>query len=220
MGLMDLLRKMTTVPVDSLISDLEDPALMLPQLLQEFSEKMALASNAEAKALSAIRAAQRRVDETRGRILRLAQGAELAVQRGDDALAREALAAQVAGEQTLARHQEALALAERAWRDAGEVRAALANKHQELQERRAELMARARTTTVDRRVQQVETAARALEQAAHSVDEEGAVAESLATLQRLNSSDPVRRAETRLAALEKDAAIEERLRKLREQRSS
>ncbi len=94
-GLTSRLRRITASHIDAYLATVEDPRTLLPQLVREMKNRAAEALEAERKAAAAVRAEQRRLDESAGRSARLARGAELALRRGDEALAREALAEQV-----------------------------------------------------------------------------------------------------------------------------
>lgn len=94
-GLTSRLRRITASHIDAYLATVEDPRTLLPQLVREMKSRAAEALEAERKAAAAVRAEQRRLDESAGRSARLARGAELALRRGDEALAREALAEQV-----------------------------------------------------------------------------------------------------------------------------
>jgi len=144
MALIDRLRRITMGRIEAFLDAVEDPEVVLPQLVREMADRVNDAANAEAKALSAVKAARRRLDEVTGRAARMGDGARLALEADDEETARQALAAQVDAERAVGRHRDELAAAEAACRDAAAVRTQLQRDLQTLQARQKELIARAR----------------------------------------------------------------------------
>lgn len=106
MGLLSRLKDISTGKLLAFIDEAEHPEQMIPQLLDELSSQQKALQNAEGKSLAAVRAAQRRLEETLGRTLRLKRGAELAVKKGEEETAREALREQLKAEQIVPRQRE------------------------------------------------------------------------------------------------------------------
>lgn len=101
MGLLSRLKDISTPKLVAFLEESEQPEQLIPQLQTELMKQQKALRNAEVKSLTAVRAAQRRLEETMGRALRLERGAELALKKGDEATAREALREQVRVENTL-----------------------------------------------------------------------------------------------------------------------
>ena len=154
MGLIKRLQRVTMARIESFLDSVEDPELIFPQLVREMEDQIRAATNAEAKALGAVKSAQRKLDETGGRIERLTKGAELAVQQGDEDMAREALGAQVTAEESQKLNEDALARARSALDSATEARKQLQGQLQELRAKKDELLTRARIAKTQKKVQQ------------------------------------------------------------------
>lgn len=101
MGLLSRLKDISTAKLVAFLEKSEQPEQLIPQLQDELVKQQKVLRNAEVKSLAAVRAAQRRLEETMGRALRLERGAELALKKEDEATAREALREQVRVENTL-----------------------------------------------------------------------------------------------------------------------
>jgi len=153
MGLIGRIQRVTMARIESFLDSVEDPEVMFPQLIAEMEDQIRAATNAEAKALGAVKAAQRKVDETRGRIERLAKGAELALNQGDEAMARDALAAQVKAEEELKQGEDALSKAETAQSQATDARKRLQSQLEELRSKKDEILTRARVAKTQKKVQ-------------------------------------------------------------------
>ncbi|MBN2162659.1 MAG: PspA/IM30 family protein [Pontiellaceae bacterium] len=106
MGLLSRLKDISTGKLLAFLDEAERPEQIIPQLLDELSDQQQALRNAEAKSLSAVRNAQRRLEETMGRSLRLERGAELAIRKGEDDTAREALREQLKIENIIPRQRE------------------------------------------------------------------------------------------------------------------
>jgi phage shock protein A len=106
MGLLSRLKDISAGKLLAFLDEAEHPEQLIPQLLNELSIQQKALHNAEAKSLAAVRAAQRRLEETLGRILRLERGAELAVKKDEEETAREALREQLKVEQIVPRQRE------------------------------------------------------------------------------------------------------------------
>ena len=109
MGLLSRLKDISTGKLLAFLEEAEDPELIIPQLLHELYSQQKALHNAEAKSLAAVRAAQRKLDETLGRALRLERGAELALKNGEEETAKEALREQVNVEATLPTQRDQVA---------------------------------------------------------------------------------------------------------------
>jgi phage shock protein A len=144
MGLINRLRRITRGRIEAFLDSVEDPAAVIPQLVEELAAKVRQAANAEAKALASVKSLQRRLDEATGRVLRLERGAQLAVKRGEDDLARQAVALLIEAERDQSEAQKAVETAGRAHAEARAVRRQLADELESLRARQGQLVARAR----------------------------------------------------------------------------
>lgn len=144
MGLIRRLQHITRAKIEAFLQSVENPALILPRLVAELEDSVRVALAAEAKALTAVRATQRKLDEIAGRIERLQRGAELALRQQDAATARDALAAQMEAERTRDRLRLELQRAESAHQEAHHTRLQLTSDLDSLRERSATLIVRAR----------------------------------------------------------------------------
>lgn len=224
MGLVKRLKRITRARIEALLDSLEDPAQVLPQLVRELAQQVQLASDAEAKALSAVRAAQRRLDEAAGRAARLGAGALQAVQAGQEDLAREALHAQIKAQEELRPAEQALAAAQAAHDDAHQVRCHLQGELEHLRGRSRELVARSHQAharkTVQSKASPLAGAGSILEEVIRMEDglaQAEAAADSAAEIGDTASSGSAQR---RLEKLEHDAEIDRRLEELKRQMRS
>jgi len=142
MGLVDRVRRITAGRIEAFLDSLEDPAAMIPLLLRELEDQSEVLARAEAKARSAVKAAQRRLNEETGHVARLGRGAELALRFGEEHTAREALARQVVAERSVRAAEENLAQADKALQDAREVRSGILRQQDDLRRRAAEFQQR------------------------------------------------------------------------------
>ena len=154
MGLIKRLQRITSGRVRAFLDSVDDPETVLPQLVAEMEENAGIAVNAEAKALTAVKSAQRKLDEAEGRVLRLGRGAELALKQGDERTAREALAEQLKAEKEASVHKESLVRAEAALKDAHDTRLQLADQLEELKVRRDEMLTRARVASTQTQIRE------------------------------------------------------------------
>ena len=142
MGVMDRLKRVTLGRIEAFLRTVEDPETVLDQLVSELEQRVVFAADSGRKARAAQGSAQRRLDESEGRQMRMARGARLALQQGDEQTAREALAQQIASEREIARQQKALRQSEEAADQAVLVHLQLDRELRELREKRELLLNR------------------------------------------------------------------------------
>jgi len=152
MGLISRLKRITIGKIEAFLDAIEKPEDVLPRLIEELEEKVRQAANGEAKALTAVKAAQRKLDEATGRANRMKKGAELALKAEDIDTARRAIAAQMDAEKDVAQWTVSLDTAEQACSGAREVRKRLASDLESLRARKDELIARARAARDQKKV--------------------------------------------------------------------
>ncbi len=153
MGLISRMKRITRGKIEAFLDAVESPEVILPQLAREMAEKVKQAANAEAKALTVVRSAQRKVDEAAGRAARMQRGAELALTTGDVDTARQAVAAQIEAEREIERIDVSLATAKNAYAEAGAVRRRLSADLADLRHRKNEILHRARAAAAQRTAQ-------------------------------------------------------------------
>jgi len=144
-GLISRLKNITVPRISAFLETVDEPEAVFPQLVREMQRGMEDAVKAESKAMAALKANQRRLDESMGRSIRLEKGAEMALRQGDETLAREALAEQIKADGAVDNQRLALAQSEAALRQAHEGRLHLQAQLEELKRRKKELISRARS---------------------------------------------------------------------------
>jgi len=198
---------------------MEEPELVLPQLVKELAGEVVAAEKAEAKASASAAGAQRKLDEAIGRANRLQQGAELALRQGRQDIAREAITEQVRLEEEIEKRRADLARTEAALRDARTVRVQLSEQLKKLEDRSEAIISRARAAGCGKRGRNRGRAGRdttrsILEQVAGmeaAVDEEET---TLAIASETVGAEDVSLDE-RLRSLERESLIEQRLEEIR-----
>lgn len=141
MGLLSRLKDISTGKLITFLDEAERPEQLIPQLLDELSSQRQALRNAETKSLTAVRAAQRRLEETMGRALRLKRGAELALSKGEEATAREALREQIKVDQAVPRQREQVEQAQKILDNVREQSGALREQIVAVKEKQARLKA-------------------------------------------------------------------------------
>ncbi|MHC4171219.1 MAG: PspA/IM30 family protein [Planctomycetota bacterium] len=144
MGRISQLRTITKSRIEAFLASLEEPEIILPQLMREMEEKIREAARAEAKALSAVKADRRRLDAGLGKVIRFEKGAMLAVQAGETDTARQAIAAQIQAEKEVDKCRGDLAVSESAYNSANQACAQLRQNLNDLKLRKNEILNRSR----------------------------------------------------------------------------
>jgi phage shock protein A len=144
MGRIARLKRITKARIEAFLDSVERPEDILPQLEKEMAQKVTEAANAEAKGLSAVTGAQRKVDEATGRALRLEKGAKLAVEADDVETSRRAIAALLDAEGSVERYNRQVATAQRAYSEAKSIRKQLQQNLIDIKRRKKEILARNR----------------------------------------------------------------------------
>jgi phage shock protein A len=214
-GLISRLKRITVSRLEEFLKTVEAPEVLLPKLIREMQSRIEDAMNAESKALSALKADQRRLDESIGRSIRLEKGAEMALRHGDEALAREALGEQIRIERTIGDQRGALLQSEAAMLRAREGRVHLQSQLAELNRRKRDILAKARlvrdAAQISRRTDKIRaSAADVLDAVSRMKPAEGESEVSEWTCEELPGMED-RSLEGRLRALEREAEIKRRL---------
>lgn len=144
-GLISRLKNITVPRICAFLETVDEPEEIFPQLIREIQCGIDDSVKAESKALAALKANQRRLDESMGRSMRLEKGAEMALRQGDETLAREALSEQIKADNVIDNQRLALAQSEGALQQAHEGRLHLQAQLEELKRRKKEIILRARS---------------------------------------------------------------------------
>ena len=153
MGLIARLQRLTTSRIETFLSSMEDPETLFPQLVKEMEDQVRAATEGEAKAMTSVKAAQRDVDQIAGKLERLTKGAELAMERGDEATAREAVETQISMESDQKQKADILARCQTALDDAREARKHIQEQLDEVRAKKNEILARARTAKTRKKIE-------------------------------------------------------------------
>ncbi len=144
MGRISRLKTITRSRIEAFLASLEEPEIILPQLIREMEERLEEAARAEAKALSAVKADRRRLDAGLGKVIRYEKGATLAVKAGETDTARQAIAAQIQTETEVDKYRGDLAVSESAYSGASAACAQLRQNLDDLRLKKEEILSRSR----------------------------------------------------------------------------
>ena len=223
-GLISRLKRITVSRINAFLETVDEPEVVFPQLLREMQRGIEDAVKAESKAMAALRANQRRLDEVMGRSIRLGKGAEMALRQGDEALAREALAEQIKADSAIDNQRLALAQSEAALLQAHEGRLHLQSQLEELKRRKKEIISRARsarnlTATFERTGKIRKAGATILDEVSRMQQPDDGNGSLSGTSGEWNATFD-RSLEGRLRALEQEAEIERRLASIKSRKQS
>jgi len=223
-GFISRLRRITVSRIKAFLETVDQPEAVFPQLVREMQRGIEEAISAESKATAALKASQRRLDESMGRSIRLGKGAETALRQGDEILAREALAEQIKADSAIDSQRLSLSQTETALLEAHESRLHLEAQLEELKRRKSEIIARARSAkkvaaSLKRAGEIRETGAAILDEVSRmqqADDENGYLYSTTGDM----SAKPDRSLELKLQVLEREAEIERRLASIRSRKQS
>ena len=225
MGLITRIRRLTVARIENFLNTVEDPEVIFPQLVREMEDQVRAAVSAETKALVALKAAERDSGNIRKKLDRMIRGAEIAVEKGDNETARDAVKAQIALESDLKAQDEAVTRAGRAYEDAKAARLQIEEQLEELRTKKNEILTRARIAKTQQKIEK--TVSGHASSTASILDAvmrlEGKVEEAEAELEirRGMDKDGVSPSlERRLDELERDGEIEKRLAELKKRISA
>jgi phage shock protein A len=207
MGLLSRLKNISTPKLVAFLEESDQPELLIPQLQDELIKQLKALRNAEVKSLTAVRAAQRRLEETMGRALRLERGAELALKKGDEATAREALREQVRLENTLPEQRRQVEQVQKILDDVRE-RTAVTKKQIELVEEKKEQL-KIRRRPIEKPL--IDSTEPLLNQVARMEEDVYAEEAELAARQAVTRDLRKRSLDERLLELEKNEELNRRL---------
>lgn len=220
MGLIKRLKRITLARIESFLSAAEDPEQIFPQLVREMEEQVRNATKAEAKAAAAVKTAQRELDGLKTKLARLQNGAELAIEKGDEQTARELVAAQMELEEGLQGKQALLANTEAGLQEAKDARKRMQGQLEELRAKKDEMLTRARTAknsakverTVQGRASSSKSILDAVARMETKVDEREA---ELDVRKEMSGETQAASLDERLTQLEDAAEVDKRLAELR-----
>ncbi len=216
MGLISRIRRITVSRIENFLNTVEDPEVLFPQLVREMEDQVRAAISAETKALAAQKAAERDADQTRKKLDRLTRGAELAVEKGENETARDAIRAQITLESDLKVQEDAVCRAERAYEEAQNARMQIEKQLEELRTKKNEILTRARIASTQQKIEKtVSGRASSTNSILDAVVRlEGKVEEAEAELEirrGMDAGGATPSLERRLDELEKNDEIEKRL---------
>jgi phage shock protein A len=223
-GLISRLKRITVSRIHAFLETVDEPEVVFPQLIREMQRGVEDAVSAESKAMAALKANQRRLDESMGRSIRLGKGAEMALRQGDEALAREALAEQVKADSAIDNQRLALRQSEAALLQAREGRLHLQSQLEELKRRKKEIISRARSArnlaaTYKRAGEIRKAGAAILDEVSRMQQSDDGAGSFPWTLEEENPALDLS-LEGRLRALEREAEIERRLASIKSRKQS
>jgi phage shock protein A len=153
MSIISRMKRVTTGKLEVFLARAENPEVVFPQLLREMEDQVRAATDAEAKAMAAAKAAGRDLEQTTQKLAKMIRGAESALATGDEAMAREAIEAQLKLESEKTRREAALSVAEEAYAAARAAREDTQNQLREIRGKKDELLTRARVAASQEKIQ-------------------------------------------------------------------
>ena len=153
MSIMERLKRVTVGRMEAFLTSVEDPELVFPQLVKEMEEQVRAATDAEAKAMAAVKAAERARDQVADKLQAMQTGAEAALAQGDEGTAREAVEAQIKIEEDLARRSDGVATANSSYSDAHHARVQTQRQLDEIRSKKDEILTRARVAKSQEKIQ-------------------------------------------------------------------
>ncbi len=153
MSMIGRLKRVTVGKLEAFLASVEDPEVVFPQLIREMEEQIRAATDAEAKAMVAVKAAERSRDQAREKLTKMTGGAETALNLGDETMAREAIEAQMRLESEAGRREEAVASARGVRDEAHTARVQLQEQLEDIRSKKDEILTRSRVVRSQEKVQ-------------------------------------------------------------------
>jgi phage shock protein A len=143
---MNLLKRLTkaTAHVEECVATLEDPEVIVPQLMRQMEDHVQRATQSEARALADLKLAECVASQVRAQIESLGRGARFALHHGNEEMARLAVTAQVEAEGRLLEKEASLARAHGRLENARRLRQRLQSQLVDMREKKRDLVARIR----------------------------------------------------------------------------
>ena len=152
MSFFQRIHRLTVARIEAFLSTVEDPEILYPQLLREMEDKVREATEAEASVMASVKTTQREVEQLKTKIERMRKGSELAMAKGDEATARDALSAQIKLEADLNRRGEQLPRLQQAVEDARNSRKEIQSQLTEMRDKKDEIISRARVAKTQKKI--------------------------------------------------------------------
>jgi phage shock protein A len=153
MSIMARLKRVTVGRMEAFLTSVENPETVFPQLIREMEDQVRQATDAEAKAMAAVKAAERTRDQASAKLDKMTDGARAALAQGDEETAREAIAAQIKLEDEVARCSQAVATANQSYSDAHSARVETQKQLDEVRAKKDEILTRARVVQSQEKIQ-------------------------------------------------------------------
>ncbi len=222
MGLIKRLHRITIGRIEAFLDKVEDPEVLFPQLVKEMEEQLRTATTEEAAAIAATKRAEHAVEKATAKVEQLGRGAEQAVAVGEDDTARGALTAQIDTEKTAEMCKRDLETLAATVDLATAARKQIAEQLDQLRAKKNEILTRARVAKTRRKIQRTVSgsvgssgsildAVARLEASVEETETELEIQAKLAGDVRVSPS-----LAKRLAELDADSQVEQRLAALRE----
>jgi len=223
MSIFKRLHRITLGRIEAFLDRAEDPEKLFPVLVQEMEDQLKAATEAEAKAMAALKSAQRDLQRQTDKVERFGRGASLALKKDDEDTARMSVEAQIEAEKMLAVCQQNVDIATDALDHANAARKKIQKQLEELHAKKDEILTRARVAKTQQKIQRTVTGSvgssdsilDAVARLEADVEEAEAELEIQANLTGDSSASPA--LEKRLAELDHEAEVEKRLAALRQQ---
>ena len=225
MGFFQRLHRLTVARIEELLSTVEDPETLYPQLLREMEDKVREATAAEASAMASVKTAQREVAQLETKVERMRKGAELAMAKGDEATARDAVSAQVKLEADLKRRAEQVPRLEQSVEQARNSRKEIQSQLDEMREKKDEIVSRARMAKTQKKIHKTvhgkAGSSRSILDSASQLESKVEESESQLEIQREMTSEAGGGSlDKRLKDLEKSSSVEDRMAALKQKFAS
>jgi phage shock protein A len=226
MGIFRRLHRITLGRIETFLTKAEDPETVFPVLLQEMQGQLRAATESEAKALTALKLAQRDLKNIQDRVDKFGKGALLAIEKGDEETARISIEAQVETEKNLSFAQQSVDCATDSIDHATASRKRIQQQLLELNAKKDEILTRARVSKVQHKIQRTVSGSAgstdsildAVARLEANVEEVEADLEIQANLTGEGPANPS--LERRLDELAHDSEVEKRLEMLRKQKTA
>ncbi len=153
MNLLNRIKRITSGKVEVLLSKSETPELLFPQLISEMETQVNNAVGAEAKALTAVKRAERSVQDLQRSLESMTLGAETALRSSQEDLAREAVESQLALESRLILAEASLESAQESYASAQSLRRDTQDQLENIRTKKDAILTRARILQTQKAVQ-------------------------------------------------------------------
>ena len=217
---MNLIKRMMRISnghIEAFLSSVEDPETLFPQLVHEMEAQAVKASESEAQALTALKLAERTRDAAKADVDKMLAGAKLAMKNNDEAMAREALTAQIDLENKLQSKTEACDRAREGYENAHAMRVEIQEKLDETKAKQDEILTRARRAKAQKKIEKnvysPSNSSDSILEAIERLESKVELSETELDVQRelAGNGKKEQDLEKRLSKLETDQEVEERL---------